>query len=168
MAVKTQGTNLYCMNPDDGEVVDVGCVTAISGIDSTLEEIETTCLSANSRTYESGLDTPGTANFTTQFDPENEVHIQLFNWKKLGKTLVWAVGFRQQSAIEDGVDPDEPESTTDSSGDQIFDLPDTRSWIVFEGYMNSHPFDFQGNAVVTSNIGVRISGDIDVVPRTAS
>src|SRR5690625_1576341 len=138
MAVKTQGTNVDRLNPGGGDIRGVACVTSSSRIYSTLEEIETTCLSATSRAYESALDTPGTANFTTQFDPENPVHIQLLNWKKLGKTLVWAVGFRQQDAIEQGVDPDGPESTTDSNGDYILDLPDTRSWIVFEGYMNSH------------------------------
>lgn len=61
MAVKTQGTNLYAMDPDTGDVIDVGCVTQISGIDETLEQIETTCLGDDSRTYVAGLATPGTA-----------------------------------------------------------------------------------------------------------
>src|SRR5690625_1407259 len=168
LTIKAQGTNLYAMDPDTGDVIDVGCVTSISGIDETVEQIETTCLSEDSRTYEAGLSTPGTASFTIQFDPENEVHVQMHEWKRIGKHLHWAVGFRQESAIAAGTDPSVPDSEEDpvDSGVFMFDLPADRSWIVFEGLMNSYPFDFQGNSVVTSNIGVQISGEIDVVPAT--
>lgn len=168
MAIKTQGTNLFCMDPDTGEVIDVGCVTQISGIDETLDQIETTCLGDRTRTYEAGLATPGTANFTVQFDPQNSVHIQMYNYKKIGKVLDWAVGFRDEEAEAGGFDPRVPTSTTDSDGNHIFDLPTERAFIVFEGYMNSYPFEFAGNTVVTSNVGVQVSGEIDIVPAVAS
>lgn len=164
MAVKTQGTNLFALDPS-GNVIEVGCVTSISGIDETLEQIETTCLSAHAREYVAGLSTPGTANFTVQFDPENEDYIDLYNLKKAGTVLGWAVGFRQESKLDN---PDVPTSTTDSSGDFVFDLSSDRSWIVFEGFMNSWPFDFEPNAVVESNVGIQLSGEIDVIPRSSS
>lgn len=164
MAVKTQGTNLYAMDPDTGDVIDVGCVTQISGIDETLEQIETTCLGDDSRTYVAGLATPGTASFTVQFDPQNPVHIQMYNYKKAGKVLHWAVGFRDQEAIDTGVAPRVPTSTADSNGDFVLNLPGERAWIVFEGFMSSYPFEFAGNSVVTSTVGVQVSGEIEVVP----
>lgn len=168
MAVRTQGSNLYAMDPDTGEVIDVGCVTQISGIDQTLEQIETTCLGDDARSYVAGLATPGTANFTVQFDPQNPVHIQMFNYKKAGKVLDWAVGFRDQEAIDTGIDPRVPTSTTDSNGDYVFDLPTERAFIVFEGFMNSYPFEFANNTVVTSNVGIQVSGEIDIVPAVLS
>lgn len=165
--MKVQGTNLFVMDPADGDVVDVGCVTSITGIDETIEELETTCLRDLSRTYESGLSTPGTATFTIQFDPQNPVHVQLLEWKKLGKSLAWVVGFRQESAIENGTDPEKALSTSTSDG-YIFDLDDQRDWLVFEGFMNSYPFEFQPNSLVEANIGVKISGAIEIVPAGSS
>lgn len=164
MAVKTQGSNLYAMDPETGDVIDVGCVTQISGIDQTLEQIEVTCLGDDARSYVAGLATPGTANFTVQFDPQNPVHIQMYNYKKAGKVLHWAVGFRDQEAIDTGIEPRVPTSVADPDDGFVFELPEERAWIVFEGFMNSYPFEFAGNAVVTSSVGVQVSGEIDVVP----
>src|SRR5690606_31116609 len=124
MAVKTQGTNLFAMDPDTGEGIDVGCVTQISGINETLEQIETTCLGDDTRTYVAGLATPGTANFIVQFDPQNPVHIQMYNYKKAGKVLHWAVGFRDQEAIDTGIEPRVPTSTTDPEDGNVFELPE--------------------------------------------
>ena len=71
MAQKTQGTMLYVIDPVGNEVLEVGCITNISGLDSTLEQIETTCLSETARTYVAGLATPGTATFTINADSED-------------------------------------------------------------------------------------------------
>src|SRR5699024_8290464 len=67
MAVKTQGTDLYVIDPQDGSVISVACVTNISGLDSQLDQIETTCLSETARTYMAGLAAPGTATFGVRF-----------------------------------------------------------------------------------------------------
>lgn len=160
MAIRTQGTDIFALDPDSGEILDIGCVTSISGIDETLEQIETTCLQSRSRTYESGLATPGTATFGINFDPSDPNHIELFAWKKAGKKLQWAVGFRQESAASAGVDGDAPTVDTENG----WELPTTRAWITFEGFINSLPFDFSLNAVVASTVGIQVSGEINVVP----
>src|SRR5690625_6634737 len=72
--------------------------------------------------------------------------------KVAGVTLDWALGFT------DGELP----PTLDSNGE--FELPTGRSWIVFEGFMNSYPFSFQLNSVVTSSVGIQISGEPEVIP----
>ena len=55
MALKTQGTQLYTIDPESGEVIEVGCVTNIDGIDTTVEQVEITCLAEQVREYMAGL-----------------------------------------------------------------------------------------------------------------
>lgn len=159
-AVKTQGTDLYAIDPADGSLIDVGCITSISGIDTSIEQVETTCLNDAARSYIAGLGTPGTATFGIQTDPQDPNHIRLLELKNAGTTLEWAIGW------SDGTDA--PTVGTDSSGDDEFVLPTTRSWLIFEGYMNSFPFEFALNAVVASNVGIQVSGDPVLVPKSSS
>lgn len=151
--MKTQGTDLYAIDPDDGSLIVVGCPTAIDGIDTTVEQLETTCLGSAARTYEAGLATPGTASFTINVDPKDPSHARLHQLKVAGKSLLWAVGWSE--------DPQkDPQVGTDSNGDYVFDpLPTSRSWIIFEGFMNSFPFSFAVNASVTSQVGIQVSGE---------
>lgn len=161
MAMKTQGTQLFTIDPEDGSLLKVSCVTSIDGIDSTIEQIETTCLEGDARTYDSGLATPGAATFGIQADPRDGSHVRLHQLKTAGIILQWAIGWSDGKEIE-------PEITTDSNGEYQFDLPETRSWIAFEGYMNSYPFSFALNAVVTSTVGIQVSGDPVLIPKSAS
>lgn len=154
MAVKTQGTMLYAIDPVGNTLLTVGCVTSIDGIDTTLEQVETTCLSDSARTYMAGLATPGTATFGINFDPSDASHVRLHQLKVAGTTLQWAIGFA------DGV----AAPTVSVGPPAVFTLPDTRSWITFEGFMNSFPFSFAQNAVVASTVGIQVSGEPVIVP----
>lgn len=156
MAIKAQGTQLYTIDPADDSLIAIECVLTISGIDSTIEQIETTCLESSARTYEAGLATPGAASFGVNVDPRNAQHVRLHQLKTAGTQLKWALGWSDAT----GTSP-----TVDSSGD--FDLATSRSWITFEGYMNSFPFDFSQNAMVNSTVGIQISGDPVLVPASA-
>src|SRR5699024_9088553 len=93
MAIKAQKTQLFFYNPDADEVVKVGCPTSISGAGSTNESIETTCLDADTRTYLTGLATPGELSFDIHFDPSDDSHLTLKNLHKSGDTAQWAIGF---------------------------------------------------------------------------
>lgn len=147
MAIKTQGTRLYCIDPAQDSVLEVGCITALDGIDTTNEQIETTCLSDLARTYQSGLATPGSASFDINFDTEDASHVRLHELKVAGTTLRWAVGLSDGAA----------RPSVDSAG--RFNLPATRSWINFEGFMTNFPFAFQQNTVIQSSISIQISGE---------
>jgi len=138
---------LYTIDPDTDTVLVVGCVINIDGIDTTLEQLETTCLESPARTYIAGLATPGAASFQINFDPADASHVRLHELKVAGTTLEWAVGFSDGTATP----------TVDSNAN--FNLPTTRSWINFDGFMNSYPFTFALNAVVTSTVGIQISGE---------
>jgi hypothetical protein len=152
MAVKTQGTDLYYIDPEDGSVNSAGCITAIDGIDTTIEQIETTCLNGTARTYVAGLATPGTATFTINTDLKDSNHTRLLELKQAGTTLQWAVGWSEAPGV--------PPSGADSNG---FITPTSRSWLLFEGFMNSFPFSFQLNSVVTSTVGIQVSGDVTAI-----
>lgn len=147
MAIKTQGTRLYCIDPADDSILAVGCITTLDGVDTTNEQIETTCLEADARTYMAGLATPGQASFGINFDPADDSHARLHALKVAGTTLLWAIGF------SDGTAP----PTADTGG--TFDLPTTRSWLRFEGFMTSYPFSFAPNSVVQSTVAIQISGE---------
>jgi len=146
--MKAQGTELYAIDPSDDSIIVIGCITSIDGIDVSVEQNEVTCLQDLVRRYEAGLGTPGTATFGIYTDPTDASHIRLHQLKTAGTTLKWAVGWSDAT----GTPP-----TADSAGD--FVLGTTRSWLTFEGFMNSFPFSFQQNASVQSNIGIQVSGE---------
>ncbi|MGQ8880774.1 phage tail tube protein [Delftia sp. NA_296.1] len=164
MSVKTQGTDLFGIDPETNAILDVGCVTAIDGVDSTRDQIETTCLNSGDREYEAGLGTPGTATFTINIDPSNPVHVRLYELKQKGLTMKWAIGWGDGPRNADGTIT-MPPTGVDSDGDFI--LPDGRSWLTFQGYLSSFPFSFALNAVVTSAVGIQISGSQVLIPKVA-
>jgi len=160
MTIRSQGTDLFTIDPATGALLDVGCITSLDGIDTAIDQIETTCLNDITRTYEAGLSTPGAATFGLQFDPSEVNHIRLHQLKTAGTQLKWAIGFSDGTVA--------PTTGTDSSGDNEFVLPPTRSWLVFDGYMNSFPFTFGLNTMVTSTVGIQVSGEPVLIPKSSS
>lgn len=155
--MRSQGTDLYAIDPADGSVLVVGCPTSIDGIDTSIDQLETTCLNSLARTYEAGLATPGTATFGINIDPKDPSHLRLHQLKIAGTTLKWAIGWSE--------DPGTPPTvTTDSDGEYVFVTPTSRSWLLFEGFMNSYPFSFGLNAQVTSTVGIQVSGEPELIP----
>lgn len=159
-AVKTQGTELWLLDPADESVLKVGCVTTITGLTAARDQIETTCLDSSARTYEAGMATPGTASFTVNFDPADASHVRLHELYVSGTKVDWALGW---SDFTPGPPAAGPVPVADSAGN--FNLPATRSWITFNGYISDLPFDFALNTVVTSNISVQVSDFPLLVPK---
>lgn len=160
--MKAQGTELYAIDPGETSgpsILVIGCVTSIDGIDVQVEQNEVTCLQDLVRRYEAGLGTPGTATFGIYTDPSDPSHVRLHELKVAGAQLKWAVGWSDKTGTP-------PTLAGSSAGDADFTLPSSRSWIVFEGFMNSFPFSFQQNASVQSNIGVQVSGEPMLIPAT--
>lgn len=147
MTIKTQGTRLYFIDPADESLVAIDCVLNIDGVDTTNEQIETTCLESLARTYESGLSTPGQASFGLNFDDSQSSHARLHQLKVAGTTLLWAIGFSNGTAPP----------TVDSGG--TFDFPTSRSFVRFGGFITNFPFSIQQNSVVQSTISIQISGE---------
>lgn len=155
--VKTQGTQLYMHDKVNDAIVEIGCIESLEGISSPRDQIETTCLAADDREYEAGLRSPGTASFTIRTDLTDESHMAVFDYYDTGDKTDFFVGW------SDGTAAPSVDSTTGA-----ITVPETRSWIRFEGYISDYPFTFSQNSVVMSNISAQISGKINAIPLTTS
>jgi hypothetical protein len=155
MAVKTQGSDLFFVDPYDNTVIKVGCVTSISGINAARDQIEVTCLDSEARIYEAGLASPGTATFTINFNPQDDSHVRVHELYVVGTKLNWALGWSDGTATP----------TADSDGE--FVAASSRSWILFNGYIQDFPFDVNLNSVVQSNVSVQVSDFPVVVPASS-
>lgn len=156
MSIPTQGTDGFILvpsaaDPEVLEVLSLGCVTSIDpGPDST-DQIDTTCLSVRTtRTYAPGLTTPGAGSINLNADPTEASHLRLFELSKTKETIKFAIGW------SDGAETVVP--TVNAGGDD-FELPTTRTWNVFEGYVSGFPFNFAQNTVVQSAVSIQRSGD---------
>lgn len=149
MAKKTQGTHIYIVDPDETEpvVITVACAVSFSGLNAARDQIETTCLESEARTYEAGLPTPGQASMTINFDPSEASHVRIYELWRAGTKFELAVGW------SDGTTP----ADVDSEG--MFDLPTSRTFIVcHDAFFADVPFDWALNAVVTANVSIQLSG----------
>lgn len=158
MSILAQGTHVYFIDPTGSApvVVRVECATAFNPGGAPADQIEDTCLEHHERSYQPGLRTPGQATLTINADPRVASHLLLHQLSEMNPppTLHWAIGWSDGPVDENGNSLAVP--TIDSSGD--FNLPSTRTWFLFDGYVADFPFDFQQNTVVTTQATIQRSG----------
>lgn len=151
MSILSQGTSVYVIDPNEGTpaILKIECATSFSPGGDPADQIEDTCLEAFERSYKSGLRTPGQATMGLNADPTNESHLTLYGLSRENPSpiLKFAVGW------SDGTAP-----PTLADGDEDFELPTTRTWFTFEGYIADFPFDFAQNTVVTTEVSIQRSG----------
>ena len=158
--VKTQGTDAFILVPSKTvpgsmEIIDLGCVTSIDPGSDSSDQIETTCLSnRTTRTYVTGLTTPGAGSFGLNADPQNPAHLRLFELSKSKENFKIAIGWSDGTT-----DPTLASSGTD------FNLPTTRTFLEFEGSVSGFPFTFAQNALVTSTVAIQRSGEMFWYPK---
>ncbi|WP_445621342.1 phage tail tube protein [Kushneria sp. Sum13] len=159
MAVLAQGTNVYFLDPETKQVVTVECATSFNPAGAPADQIETTCLEDQDRTYKRGLRTPGQASLGVNADPQYASHIRLheLSESRTIEDVKWAVGWSDGTAA-----PAVNAEGTD------FELPDTRTWFVFEGYVSDFPFDFQSNSVVATAATIQRSGGSAWIPKASA
>lgn len=154
MAKKVQGSQLYFIDPVGNVITEVACITTLDGLDAARDQIETTCLSDTARSYEPGLATPGAATFGINTDTSEASHVRLHELYVAGTAVNWALGWSDGTV---------PPTSVDTDGE--FELPTTRSFITFNGYVSSFPFSFAQNTVVASSLSVQVSGFPVLVPK---
>ncbi|KVV01760.1 MULTISPECIES: phage tail tube protein [unclassified Pseudomonas] len=155
MSILTQGTQIFALVPAlDGSapytVLEVEHATSFDPGGAPAEQIEDTSLEAQERTYKKGLRTPGTASLGLNADPTNASHIRLHQLSEAkGATgIKWVVGWSDGQGIK---------PTVNTRGDD-FELPATRTWFAFDGYVADFPFNFALNAVVTTTVSIQRTG----------
>lgn len=163
MSILTQGTKIYALVPPVTgtaplSVLPIDCATAFNPGGSPADQIDDTCLEDTVRKSKKGMRTPGQASMTVLADPRNASHIRLHQLSEAdGETTIkWAVGW------SDGTEP----PTLNTAGDD-FELPESRTWFVFEGYVADFPFDFAANANVSTAVSIQRSGGSAWIPKTA-
>ncbi len=151
MSMLTQGTKIYFIDPADRSLVTVDCATQFNPGGAPADQVEDTCLEDAERSYRRGLRTPGQATIGINADSATASHVRMHELSESNvadgsEILQWAVGF------SDGTAP----PTVDTNGD--FNLPTTRTWFTFQGYIADFPFDFALNDVVKTTVAVQRSG----------
>lgn len=150
MAVKTQGTQLFILDPEASggcEILTIQCTTALSGLGAAREQIEVTCMENDAREYVGGLATPGTLTVTVNFDPNNESHYRMYELWKANVDFKFAIGFGPGTA---------PPTV---ASDCEFNFPTNRTFIEAAGYVSDLPLEAALNAVWTAAIPIQVSGE---------
>ena len=153
MSKLTQGTHVFFINPNGGtpEVVQLKKVTTLNPGSAPATQIdETTLEDLLYMQYRSGLRDPGQGSMGIRVDPTEASHITLHELSETSPppTIKWAIGW------SDGTEP--PTLDVDDS----LVLPTTRTWCVFDAYVADFPFDFQGNTVVATEVGIQRAGGL--------
>ncbi len=159
MAIKTQGTHVYIIDPDapgGPAVLNIECATSFGGMGGGRDQMDVTCLEDEARSFEPGLIAPSTATLSLNFDPQNASHMRLHELYELGTKFDMAIG------LSDGV------AVPTVGTDGMFDLPTTRSFITSSAtYVSDFPVDITQNAVVTSGVTLQLSGLKTIFPKEA-
>ncbi|NMY89826.1 phage tail tube protein [Pseudomonas oryzihabitans] len=162
MAMLTQGTQIFALVPPStgtgkNTVMEIEGVTAFNPGGNPADQIDTTTLKDQDRTFEKGLRTPGSASMTIQADATKASHVRLHELSQAaGKNTVrWVVGFSDGPKDDKGAPTAVPTANTDGTD---FVLPTTRTWFIFDGYVSDFPFDFATNSVVSTAATVQRTG----------
>lgn len=159
MAVKTQGTHIYIIDPEASggpAVLNIECATSLGGMGGGRDQLDITCLEDMARSFEPGMIAPSTATLSLNFDPRNPSHMRLHELYESGTKFDMAIGLSDGTAS--------PTIGTDG----MFDLPTTRSYIVTNAtYVSDFPLDISQNAVVTSGVTLQLSGLKTIFPKVA-
>lgn len=148
MSIKTQGTDMFIIDPDDGSLIEVGCATSIDSAGATRAVFTIPpCLSdtTGAASKSPGELTPATLTFGLNVDPTDASHVRLHQLLVEGDTVQVAVGWSDGTA----------NPTVSSPGSFI--LPTTRTWLTFSGFVSAFPFNFAANAVVASTVSFELT-----------
>lgn len=157
MAMLTQGTEFYFLDPVGDTVTKVACPISITGLGGPREQIPTTCLDSEEQESLPGFANPGPISVVIQFDPNEPSHTRLYELfqDSQQRNIPWAIGLSD--------DPGTAPSSGDSTG---FVLPTTRSWWEFLGYVADVPIDINLNSVYQGTMTIQRSGAVTFTAAT--
>lgn len=126
----------------------MGCIKALVLGDDSASEIDTTCLEETStKTSDFGLNTPGEGSIQIDTDPKNQSHMTLLQLAADRSKVKVYVGW------SDGV----AEPTI--AGSDI-ELPDTRTWSIFEAILRKGSPVFAVDSMVNHTIPMKRQSEV--------
>ncbi len=152
-SVKTQGTELYFVDPGDDPtpaplLAKMNCPTGITGLGGARDQIDDTCLDANDRTYESGLGNPGQISVPYVLKPGMASHQRIFALKESGHTLKWIICLSDNTT----------QPTLGADGEIV--PPTDRTSFMFDGNIADNNIDIATNEVVRGTLTIQRSGPV--------
>lgn len=146
MAMKSQGSQLYIIDPADDSILNIACAISLDGMSATRDEIEITCLEDGARRYLAGLANPTNLNVTLNFDASSAAHERILELWEAGTTFHAIIGLSDGTAAP----------TADTDGLPV--LPTTRSYFsMLNSYFQDVPISIPLNGVVTANVSIKLS-----------
>ncbi len=149
MGSKTQGSRLYTINPNTDALVPITRLTNFNSGDQAASQIDDTDL--DDEIYFSqvrGLSAPGDATFDLNATASDASHVLLYSMRQSTSQTPakFAFGWSDGTAAP----------TVDSNGN--FNLPNTRTWYTFEGYVSNFPFSHETNSIVKTSVSILKEG----------
>lgn len=153
MSVKTQGTELYVVDPVNDAIIKVTCPTAITGLTGSRTQVDDSCLEDIAASFIGGRVQPGTMAVPINTDPAEPSHVRLHEIFRSGEKFNFAIGWGDFTG---GVAPGPVPTGLDSAGEFI--LPSTRSWLYGNAYVSDYDFNFNADDIVRSTVTFQLSG----------
>lgn len=153
MSRTTAGTEIFFVDPDTNDLIEVECVTDFTISMPAKTQLQSTCLSnKRTHTYLAGLGTPSAPSTTVWYDPDSPSHRRLRALQDAGTILRFAVGYSNGDAIPD-VDPDTGEfDFTSAVADRSFDE--------YEGFISNFEITGSVDSLYTASISIQQSGSV--------
>lgn len=156
--MEVQGSQLYVLDPTTHLAVQVSCPTNVDMDPGNRDQIELQCISRKERKFRAGMANPGKCTAPINYEPADPSHQLLRSLYASGETTWFAFGY------SDGMDV-APTAEQDSAGEYSLTGPTTRSWEIFEGYVDGFPRSAPYNGEVGSNVSIQISGAITSIDK---
>ncbi|MCH7307566.1 hypothetical protein MMO38_05320 [Acinetobacter sp. NIPH 1852] len=120
--IKVQKTQVFYF--DGTAIIPVVCAKSIDLGQDSEEDVDVTCLDSDEVDTDAGQVTPGEGSLAVDFDDENSSHLQLLALSKTvpKQTVHWYLGSSHST-----------DAPTVTGG--VVDLPPTRTWWEFDGYL---------------------------------
>lgn len=150
--IKTQGTELYFVDPNGASnlnLIKVDCPTGIQGIGSGAKDtIDTTCLdTVGDRESVTGLGTPSPVSAAINFIPSSPAHHALMALKASGDKVDWIM------ALSDGT-----AQPTLVAGEIVPPASPLRTSVTFEASVSEFTIDVATNEIVRGTLNLLRSG----------
>lgn len=167
MARRTQGTAVWAVVPHKTqtgkfELLRIECALNFKAGTDSKEKHETTCLeNEGSKSYMAGISDAGQASFDINLDPKQPSHVRLYELSKSGQEVEWVIGWsgKDKEAVKNIVPVLE-------SATGVVNLPATRSWNKFKGYVEDFPFEWESNSIVKCTVSVQRTTAVEWIPES--